>query len=124
MNALAGQRIIAHNEYENRNGNKWVNKLTEHRRKSVKRDANEGTYHLRPKETHRQIRLHEFGMSVQMGKDWHPRSAHESGDYSVEYDRRPLICDIVIAERAREHAGRKWNQSGRADDAEIDPIEY
>jgi hypothetical protein len=62
-------------------------------------------------------------MAAQMRKYRRPRRRHRAGDQGVEHYGRLLISDITVAECARQHTGRKRDQSRRADDAEIDLVQ-
>jgi hypothetical protein len=67
--ALAGSSIVTHNQYEDHDGEKRMNKPTQHRGNDVEHDANTRSQYLRSKEGRWQIRLHQFGVAIQMRKE-------------------------------------------------------
>src|SRR5471032_3700190 len=79
IDALARQGVVAHNQDEDPNREKRVNKPTKHSRNEVKQDAKRRSKHLRRKSSRWQVRLQELRMAMQMPKSREPRYRHQSG---------------------------------------------
>jgi hypothetical protein len=58
--------------------------------------------HLRREDGRRQIRLHKFGVAVQMREDGQPRRRHQAGDRGVEITF--LVAALAASMQAQRNA--------------------
>jgi hypothetical protein len=104
MDPLASPGIVADDENEDPNREKWVNKPAKCRRHDVEQDADSRPQHLRYKDRRGQMRFHKLAMAVQMRKGGQPRRLHKPGYQGVENRGGLLIRKVAIAECTCRHS--------------------